>query len=71
MTFITTFPDGLLVISDFTHHGLVEGPIGTSNAYSVVDVLEDCSVVVKGYGNASSVTHPGPPGCTIGKKTEV
>lgn len=51
----------------FTHAALVEGPIGSSNAYSVVDVLDDCSVVVKGYGNASSVTHPGPAGCTIAK----
>ena len=37
----------------FTHHGLVEGPMTTSNAYSVVDVMEDCTIVVKGYKNAS------------------
>jgi hypothetical protein len=49
----------------FTHAALVEGPRSNSNAYSVVDVMEDCSIVVKGYKNASSVTHPGPPGCTI------
>ena len=37
----------------FTHAGLVEGPRTTSNAYSVVDVMEDCTIVVKGYKNAS------------------
>jgi hypothetical protein len=49
----------------FTHQGLVEGPYPASNAYSTVDVLTDCTVVVTGYHNASSVTHPGPPGCKI------
>jgi len=51
----------------FTHAGLVEGSIKNSNAYSVVDVLGDCSVVVKGYANASSVVHQGPLGCRVGK----
>ena len=49
----------------FTHHGLVEGSVADSNAYSVVDVLTDCSVVVRGFANASSAVHPGPPGCKL------
>eukprot|EP00947_MAST-08B_sp_MAST-8B-sp1_P000463 g463.t1 len=54
----------------FTHAGLVEGPISTSNAYSVVDVMDDCTVSVRGFGNATSVVHrAGGPGCTVGKKT--
>ena len=51
----------------FTHAGLVEGSIKNSNAYSVVDVLGDCSIVVKGYANASSVVHQGPQGCRVGQ----
>eukprot|EP01052_Picozoa_sp_SAG31_P046935 SAG31_NODE_9176_length_1320_cov_10.478296_2_plen_160_part_01 len=37
----------------FTHAGLVEGPHSNSNAYSIVDVMEDCSIVVTGFQNAS------------------
>ena len=50
----------------FTHAGLVEGPVATSNAYSIVHVLKkDCSIVVEGFGNATSVVIPGPPNCSL------
>ena len=49
----------------FTHSGLVEGHFPASNAYSVVTVNTDCSLTVKGFGNATSATLRGPAGCTL------
>ena len=49
----------------FTHSGLVEGPISTSNAYSTVDVLSDCTIAVRGFANATTLRHPGAAGCSL------
>lgn len=45
----------------FTHHALVEGAL-PHNAYSVVDILANCTIVVRGFVDAYNVTIPGPPG---------
>ena len=49
----------------FTHAALVEGSYPASNAYSVVTLAADCSLTVRGFGNASSAVLRGPPGCAI------
>ena len=49
----------------FTHAGMVEGSYPGSNAYSLVTVRADCSVVVGGYVNASSAVFQGPEACTL------
>ena len=50
----------------FTHHGLVEGHLQNSNAYSVVRVrASDCAIEVQGYGNATTAAIPGPPNCSL------
>ena len=47
----------------FTHPAVVEGQLSEGhNAYSVVSVEDDCSIVVRGYGDATDVTVAGPPG---------
>eukprot|EP00038_Savillea_parva_P008850 m.179598 g.179598 ORF g.179598 m.179598 type:complete len:507 (-) comp14803_c0_seq1:206-1726(-) len=45
----------------FTHHALVEGA-WPHNAYSVVSVMDDCSIIVQGFVDAYNLTMPGPPG---------
>jgi hypothetical protein len=49
----------------FTHHALVEGSL-PHNAYSIVSVLSDCTIVVQGFVDAYNLTIAGPPGhnCT-------
>ena len=49
----------------FTHHGLVEGHFPASNAYSVVEVNDDCSITVRGYGIATSAVLKGPENCSL------
>lgn len=55
----------------WTHAAMVEGSwraVGgrINNAYSVVEVSMDCTVTVRGYGNAtSSARLAGPPGCNL------
>lgn len=51
----------------FTHFGMIEGPYKTSNAYSIVDVYENCTISIQGFANASSLVYPGPAGCKIAK----
>ena len=50
----------------FTHSAMVEGPYPGNNAYSIVTLYDNCTVEVKGYGNATTHVHQGQPGCTIG-----
>jgi len=57
-----TLHNGILY---WTHSAMVEGPYSSSNSYSVVEIREDCSINIQGYGNASSIVHPGPEGCTL------
>ena len=57
-----TISNGVLY---FTHHAMVEGHFPESNAFSAVDVMSDCSVVVRGYVNATSLIYPGAPGCAV------
>eukprot|EP00037_Helgoeca_nana_P018828 m.181856 g.181856 ORF g.181856 m.181856 type:complete len:522 (+) comp24609_c0_seq1:47-1612(+) len=45
----------------YTHHALVEGAL-PHNAYSIVDVLPNCTIVIHGYVDAGNVTIAGPPG---------
>ena len=49
----------------WTHHGLIEGHYPASNAYSLVTIHSDCSLMVQGFGNATSASLPGPPNCTV------
>ena len=50
----------------FTHSAMVEGSLADGhNSYSVVTVMDDCTVVVDGRVDAMSVTVPGPPGCVV------
>jgi len=50
----------------FTHHGAIEGPYSKgNNAYSVVSILSDCSIVVRGWANQANVTILGSPNCTL------
>jgi hypothetical protein len=49
----------------FTHKAMVEGTFPASNAFSVIEVLDDCTVVVHGFKNATSANHSGAPGCTV------
>ena len=49
----------------FTHKAMVEGPFPANNAFSVIEVLDDCSVRVRGFKNATSYNHSGSPGCTV------
>jgi len=41
------------------------GAYPANNAYSIVTVQEDCTVVVKGFANATSATAEGPLGCDL------
>jgi len=51
----------------FTHHGAIEGAYSEgNNAYSVVSILSDCSIVVRGWANQANVTILGSPNCTLG-----
>jgi len=49
----------------WTHAAMVEGHFPTNNAYSVVTLRSDCSIVVKGYGNATSAIITGPANCSL------
>ena len=50
----------------FTHRAMVEGPHATSNAFSVVTLFSNCTLEIKGHGNATSLVHHGLPGCSVG-----
>ena len=50
----------------FTHNAMVEGALADGhNSYSMVTVMDDCTVIVDGRVDAMSVTVPGPPGCVV------
>lgn len=49
----------------WTHAGMVEGYHNNSNAYSVVEIESDCTIVVRGFANATSARILGPHGCRI------
>jgi len=49
-----------------TLKAMVEGSFEEGhNAYSVVSIMSDCSVVVRGYGDQPNITVPGPSGCNF------
>jgi hypothetical protein len=49
----------------FTHKAMVEGSYPSSNAFSTIDILSDCSVRVVGYKNATSLNFTGIAGCEV------
>lgn len=55
-----------------TLNAMVEGAYADGhNAYSVVSILSDCSVVVQGWGDQPSITVEGPSGCAFEVGTSV
>ena len=50
-----------------THPALVEGAWPAHTAYSLVSVLADCTVVLRGFGDAYNATFAGPPGCSLAR----
>eukprot|EP00928_Gymnodinium_smaydae_P045934 TRINITY_DN30579_c0_g1_i1.p1 TRINITY_DN30579_c0_g1~~TRINITY_DN30579_c0_g1_i1.p1 ORF type:complete len:490 (-),score=37.42 TRINITY_DN30579_c0_g1_i1:368-1792(-) len=50
----------------FTHAGLIEGAYSEGhNAYSVVSILRNCSIIIRGWANQGNATIPGPPNCKL------
>ena len=56
----------------FTHPAIVEGSFSAGrNAYSIVTIEDDCTIVVHGFADAENVTVIGPPGHTCTPNTTI